>query len=203
MTLGFFIHYTIVTFLKKEGLMKYWSKSALSIYHYLETMSKTIDKLVLDTGKSSNNKELSNYQTTYCQTGKILKLTDRKRKLINLKIIVEDGLARISKESRRILTLFYIDGIKSNMIAQLLGISIRTFFRQKLKALEDFSQKLLDMGYDGEFFKEDYLCERWFEVVYNDMVTKNYDEEDYLEGSIIKTLLGSVAKMPLYSNTYV
>ncbi len=203
MTLGFFIHYTIVTFLKKEGLMKYWSKSALSIYHYLETMSKTIDKLVLDTGKSSNNKELSNYQTTYCQTGKILKLTDRKRKLINLKIIVEDGLARISKESRRILTLFYIDGIKSNMIAQLLGISIRTFFRQKLKALEDFSQKLLDMGYDEEFFKEDYLCERWFEVVYNDMVTKNYDEEDYLEGSIIKTLLGSVAKMPLYSNTYV
>lgn len=203
MTLGFFIHYTIVTFLKKEGLMKYWSKSALSIYHYLEAMSKTIDKLVLDTGKSSNNKELSNYQTTYCQTGKIIKLTDRKRKLINLKIIVEDGLARISKESRRILTLFYIDGIKSNMVAQLLGISIRTFFRQKLKALEDFSQKLLDIGYDEEFFKEDYLCERWFEVVYNDMVTKNYDEEDYLEGSIIKTLLGSVAKMPLYSNTYV
>lgn len=183
--------------------MKYWSKSALSIYHYLETMSKTIDKIVLDTGKSSNNKELSNYQTTYCQTGKIIKLTDRKRKLINLKIIVEDGLARIPKESRRILTLFYIDGIKSNMIAQLLGISIRTFFRQKLKALEDFSQKLLDMGYDEEFFKEDYLCERWFEVVYNDMVTKNYDEEDYLEGNIIKSLLGSVAKMPLYSNTYV
>ena len=32
--------------------MKYWSKSSLSIYKYLETMSKTLDKIVLNTGKT-------------------------------------------------------------------------------------------------------------------------------------------------------
>lgn len=183
--------------------MKYWSKSALSVYRYLETMSKSIDKIVLDLGKSSNNHEISNYQTTYSQTNKILKLMDRKRKLINLKVIVENGLANLSKESRRILTLFYIDGITANYISQLLGISIRTFFRQKLKALEEFCKEIGESGYNVDFFEEDYSNEKWFSSVYNDMLLKNTEEEDFIGAIAIKNMFGEIGKIPLFSNTYV
>ena len=48
--------------------MKYWSKSALSIYRYLETMSNSIDKVVLDTGKSSYSRDVAKFQTTNYQT---------------------------------------------------------------------------------------------------------------------------------------
>lgn len=173
------------------------------MFHYLETMSKSIDKIVLDLGKSSNNHEFTNYQTTYSQTNKILKLMDRKRKLINLKVIIENGLANISKESRRILTLFYIDGITAILISQLLGISIRTFFRQRMRALDEFCLELEHSGYNKEFFEEEYVSEKWFASVYNDMLSKTSEEEDFINAIAIKNMLGEIGKIQMYNNTYV
>ena len=132
--------------------MNYWSKSTLSIYRYLETMSKTIDKIVLNVGKNSNSSELQRYQTTYFQASKIIELIERKRKMINLKVACEQALNKIPLQSRKILMLFYIDGVKGDFIAQLLGISLRTFFRQKLKALKEFSEALERMGFNLNFF---------------------------------------------------
>lgn len=183
--------------------MKYWSKSALSIYRYLETMSNSIDKLVLDTGKASYNKDITSYQSTKYQTNKIISLMDRKRKLINLKVIVEEGLACISKDSRRILTLFYIDGITASLIAQLLGISLRTFFRQKMKALNEMAAELMSLGYGEEFFEEEYLGEPWFDVVYNEVVGFNNDEEEVVEGTFVRNMLGDVGRIKAFCNTYI
>ena len=71
--------------------MKYWSRSALSIYKYLLSMSNSIDKSINDTGKNSNSVSLQKYQTTFFQTNKILELIDRKRKIINIKVAVENA----------------------------------------------------------------------------------------------------------------
>ena len=60
--------------------MKYWSKSALSVYKYLEHMANTIDKIVMDTGKNSNHQNIQKYQTTLYQTSKIIEFMERKRK---------------------------------------------------------------------------------------------------------------------------
>lgn len=73
--------------------MKYWSKSALSLYRYLETMSNTIDKIVISTGTNSNSSLLQKYQSTYYQAGKMIELAERKRKMINLKVAVEIRLS--------------------------------------------------------------------------------------------------------------
>lgn len=173
------------------------------MFRYLETMSKSIDKIVLDVGKSSNNHEITNYQTTFSQTNKIFKLIDRKRKLINLKVIIENGLANISKESRRILTLFYIDGITANLISQLLGISIRTFFRQRTRALEELCLELEQSGYDKDFFEEEYAGEKWFASVYNDMLAKTNDDEDFINAIAIKNMLGEIGKIQMCNNAYV
>ena len=85
--------------------MKYWSKSALSIYRYLESMAETVDKKILSTGSNSNNESLQKYQTTYFQTNQMIELIERKRKLINLKVAVEDSLAKLSTNDRRLLVL--------------------------------------------------------------------------------------------------
>ena len=118
-----------------EVAMKYWSKSSLSIYRYLEKMTNTLDKLILDLSKHSNNVSMIKNQTTYNQARKLIELLDRKRKMINLKVAVEDSLAGLNKIDRRILTLVFIDGAKSEMIAQILGVSLRTFFRKKVIAV--------------------------------------------------------------------
>ena len=113
--------------------MKYWGKSALSIYKYLLTMSNSLDKSILDISKGNSNNHFQQYNTTYNQANRIIELMDRKRKMINLKVAVEEVVNKMDKVDKRIITLVYFDGVKSEMVAQILGISIRTFFRKNVR----------------------------------------------------------------------
>ena len=103
--------------------MKYWSKTALSVYRYLESMTETVNKKIINTGSNSNKEGLLVYQSTYFQTSQMIELIERKRKFINLKVAGEDTLATLSNIDRRILVLAYIDGVTSVIIAQLLNVS--------------------------------------------------------------------------------
>lgn len=183
--------------------MKYWSKSALSIYRYLETMSNTIDKIVLNTGKTSNNITLQKYQTTGYQTTKIIELIDRKRKMINLKLAVEEGLSKISKEDRRILTLVYIDGVKSEMVAQLIGCSLRTFFRKKLNAMNQFMLALEVAGFDETFFMGEYSREGWIMPVYEENLIKGNNTEEILDKLLIKRVFDEVSNIDIGCSMYL
>ena len=174
--------------------MKYWSRSTLSIYKYLLSMSNAIDKSISDTGKNSNSVTLQKYQTTYFQTNKILELMDRKRKIINIKVAVENALAKLSRNDRRILTLSYVDGVKCEMIANIMGVSLRTYFRRKNSALDKFATMLEAIGYDEEFFVSEYSCEKWFLAVYDDCLAKG-GENDNLDRYLVKRLFNEVSNV--------
>lgn len=181
--------------------MKYWSKSALTIYRYLESMSNSIDKIVVNTGTTSYSSLLQKYQSTYYQAGKIIELVERKRKMINLKIAVEDSFAELDVMDKRILGLVFIDGIKSEKVSQLLNMSLRTFFRRKLVALANFSDKMVEAGFDDEFFISEYSKEKWFLSVYNECVQKNINE-DSLNGNIVKRVFNEVGHVEMLSSAY-
>ena len=166
-------------------------------------MSTSIDKIVLNTGRSSNSCELQKYQTTYFQTSKIIELIDRKRKMINLKIGCEQALQKIPLQSRKILMLFYIDGVKGEFVAQLLGISIRTFFRQKLKALKEFCEALEQVGFTLGFFEKEYGNEKWLLSLYDDCVAKSGVKEYLPDNYLIHRVINEVSKVNLAYNTYI
>lgn len=180
--------------------MKCWSMSALSIYKYLESMTNTLDKIILETGKNSNDIRLQKYQTTQYQTSKIIELMERKRKMINLKVAVEDSLCKLSLIDRRILTLIFVDGLKSELLAQVLGVSIRTYFRKKKQALNHFKLIMEANGFDREFFEKEYLNEMWFIAVYNDYISKTDNSIATLENSIIRRVFNEVGKINLAYN---
>ncbi len=182
--------------------MKYWSKSALSIYRYLEKMVNTIDKIVLDTGKYSNQ-NIQRNQTTYYQTRKMIELIDRKRKMINLKIAVEEALGSLNKTDRRILGLAFIDGVKSELIAQFLGVSIRTFFRKKMKALENFNEQMIECGFDLQFFETEYSTEKWLLSVYDEVLSKCNKEEDSLDKVVVKRVLNEISQIEFAYNSFI
>jgi len=177
--------------------MKYWSKSALSVYRYLEHMANTIDKIVVATGKNSNHQNVQKYQTTLYQTSKIIEFTERKRKMINLKIAVENALQRLPKIERRILVLAFVDGVKSEMISQLLEISLRTYFRKKSKALDNFKEQMIACGFDLEFFENEYACENWMMSIYQESVLKYNKDEENLDSCLIKRMIKEVSKINL------
>lgn len=172
--------------------MKYWSRSSLSIYKYLLSMSNAIDKVINDSGKNSNNVTLQKYQTTYYQTNRMLELIDRKRKIINLKVAIENALVKLPRIDRRILTLSYLDGVKSEIIADILGVSLRTFFRKKNLAIEHFMCVLQVLGYDEEFFVSEYGQEKWFVAVYDDCLSKGGENEG-IDRLVVKRLFSEIS----------
>lgn len=166
-------------------------------------MSNTLDKIILDVGKGSNSLLLQKCQTTYYQANKIIELMDRKRKTINLKVSVEEVLSRLSKDDRRLLTLVFIDGVKSDLVAQLFGISLRTFFRKKIKALDNFTMCLQKMGYNVKFFEEEYGSEPWITPIYDECTSKNIEEDVPIDQFIINRVMNQMSKVNLAYNTYI
>jgi len=180
--------------------MKYWSKALLSIYKYLESMVDSIDKTISKSTKN-NTSCISDRQSAYFQASRIIELIDRKRKMINLKVAFEESLVRLNSKERRILGLAYIDGVKSEVIAELMGISIRTFFRLKSLALTHLSQELQLCGFDKDYFDTEYGQEKWFVSVHDELVIKSTNSDDYLNRALVKRIMAEIPKVYV-SNSY-
>ena len=183
--------------------MKYWSKSTLTIYKYLSTMSNSIDRIIEENSKCSNSVVLQRYQTTQYQANKIIDLIDRKRKMVNLKVIAEDVVSRLKKTDRRIITLVFFDGVKSEIVAEMMGISLRTFFRRKSNALNQFTLVLEALGYDAEFFESEYSYENWFMSIYNNCLSKDYQADEILNKALIKCMFNEISRVGVKFNTYL
>lgn len=146
--------------------MKTWSKTILSVYKYLEALSNSIDNLVLK--KSINSAFYSSYRFDSCYdvANKIMQLTERKINLINIKVMVDDTFESLPIKQRQLLALCYIDNIKSSIVADMMGISLRTFFRKKSEALNSFSKHMISKGYTKERIEDMFLGESWIRRLY-------------------------------------
>lgn len=138
-----------------------WAKTLLSAYKYLETITEAIDNLVLKQGVSSYYYNNGYHDSTLSLANKMLALTERKQKLIKLKLMIEDGLSKLSDADARLLVLTYFDLLKSTIVSEQLGVSLRTFFRKKTGAIQKFGNALKFLGYDVKTLQELLKDEGW------------------------------------------
>lgn len=153
---------------------KNWSKALLISYGHLETICGAIDKTVLNCGLSSAN--------TYCDTeyvaNKMINLIERKKFLINLKLIVDKVFSNMKNKYARVLMLKYIDCVDSKLASKVMKISTRTFFRQINAGLQNFWESLSKIGFGLEKIKKLLKNEQWILEIYNSLIDKNIKEEE-------------------------
>lgn len=70
-----------------------WGKTLLSLYRHLGAISNSIDNLIKRIGINSAFNH-SVYNSAYVDSNKIIELTERKIKIINLKVLIEKALDR-------------------------------------------------------------------------------------------------------------
>lgn len=152
-----------------------WGKTLLSLYRHLETMSNSIDNLIKRIGINSAFNH-SVYNSTYKDSNKIIELTERKIKIINLKVIIEQALNKLKFKDLQIITLYYVDGLNYKKIQEVLSITQRTFFRRKELAIARFSNELELLGYNFEKLNEYLKHENWIKNTYFQVInsTANY-----------------------------
>ena len=151
---------------------KSWAKTLLTIYNCLENITSAIDNLVLSQGINSGRNNL----TTMESAQKIINLIQRKKMLINLKVLTEKIVASVDQLSARILILKYFDRVKPEVIYNILNISRRTYFRKLNTALENFGNKLKSEGYSSNVLKERLKNESWIIEMFENNLTKNEKE---------------------------
>lgn len=170
-----------------------WSKTLLNTYSYLETICGAIDKCVVNCGVSSG----CSSNSTILIANKMISLIERKKFLINLKILIDNVLRNIASSDARILTIKYIDKVKSEVASQVLGLSNRTYFRKINVAVNNFALELKKQGYTSSVLKEFLSKEGWIIEIYNSYSKKEKAtlEADY---SFLNMALKSISKRVSY-----
>ena len=147
--------------------MENWSKTILSVYRYLEAISKAIDNLVVKKSINSSFYNNGRFNSTYECANEIMNLTERKVNLINLKVLTEKVLQKLEPLQRKVLTLTYIDNVSRDDICEVLEISTRSYFRKKADGLKSFGKTLVSMGYDAKKIHSTFESEKWLVALYD------------------------------------
>lgn len=143
---------------KRRECMKknVWAKTILSVYFYLEKITIAIDKIIdmrVDGSKYYSKNAFNDIMTI---SNHILSLTERKVKLINLKVLCEKALESMPEDLARIVVLAFIEKRNANDSAKSLGISVRNYFRKMPQALKSFESFLAQFGYTQKKLEQVY-----------------------------------------------
>ena len=139
----------------------------------METICGAIDKTVLSCGLGS--------ATTFCDTeyvaNRMINLIERKKFLINLKLIVDKAFSYMNSKYARVLMLKYIDCVDSKLASEVMNISTRTFFRQINLGLQNFWDSLNKIGFGLERIKKLLKNEQWILEIYNSLMQKTVKDD--------------------------
>lgn len=155
-----------------------WAKTILYVHKYLERITEGIDKLVEREAMNSYYYNSTRENDITKVANKIIELTERKKKLINIKVLTENCLENIDNLQARILIARYINEEPCESIASRLNLPERTFFRKLLQSEESFSKALCRYGYNEEKMYAYLKDERWIFDVY-----ENFSNEEERESA--------------------
>ena len=147
---------------------KIWAKTLLASYNSLETIANAVDNLVVTQGINSANNHLSTMENAE----KIINLIQRKKLLVNLKVLFYSNISKLDSLSARLLIMRYLDNIKPDICLEILKLTRRTYFRKLDKALEEFSLKLKLSGYTPVVLEQLVQKEHWIKEHYNNYLKK-------------------------------
>lgn len=151
--------------MKRNFENELWAKTLLSLYRHLKTMANSIDNLIKRIGINSAFNH-SVYNATLLDSNKIIELTERKIKIINLKVIIEKALRALRDRDLKLLVLRYVDNVNYKAIIKLLNITERTYFRRKEVAIANFANQLSLLGFDAKKLSKYLENENWIKNTY-------------------------------------
>lgn len=165
--------------------LKTWIKTIFMVYRHLPRIIDSIDKVfsarALNGGIMSGN--AVSYNDVYNLTDNLIKLSQKKVALINLKVLAKLIVRNLDRDLAKMLILRFVDGFTAPKLAENFNISERTVFRRINEALSMASMKAEELGYNKEKLENEFKDEKWLfdlgEVAENDDYIKI--DNDYLK----------------------
>ncbi len=154
---------------------KNWGNTALVAYSLLP-------KIVNELNFGVKTRINSTFQSRHLKLGigteqligEILDLTEEKRKIVNLRFVVQQALDAISDTDRRLLEDRIVNKKTYQNIADELKISLRTVFRRIACAEEAYAFALRRAGYTEDWFRREYGEDKYISPIYNRIMNDKY-----------------------------
>jgi len=146
--------------------MCYFENVLLYSYPHLTNIISDMDKLVYQKAYSS----VSNNISCLDLSEKIIKIIDKKDRLINLKIKLDEIFKNYSNEELLLLEQKYFKRkavLKKLLEKFTINYSLRTYFRKQNRLLEKFSKSLNINGLSESWFLDKYGDIDWFNSLYS------------------------------------
>lgn len=140
-----------------------WAKTILTSYRFLERIAGAIDKIIEKKALSSSYMMGSDILTnnTLALTDKIIELSQRKVKLINIKVLVEKALKNMDKTAALLLIKKYFEKQPVEEIMQQFPLPRRTYFRKIGEAESAFEAQCALLKFDNKKLNEYLKDEGW------------------------------------------
>ena len=174
-----------------EQKMKLWIKTLLSVQGSLPEIIKSVDKII-EINASSLSFVTDIYNTeksTYAQVEKVIDLTERKNKLLNLYLISKNFLSSVNEEERLFLKRKFVFNWTAEDLANEYDVSVRTIFRKTEKLIENIHEKLKRKNWSLKFLNiqvknESWLLEKFYHFAKDSMPSSfNCLHEEHSEKS--------------------
>lgn len=140
-----------------------WGKTLLSVYRYLERIADAIDNIIekkaVQTSSMLGSDALSH--NTLALANKIIDLSERKVKLINIKLLTEQALSAMDPKGAKILIMKYFDNASCEEILSALSLSRRTYFRRIGEMEAAFEASCAMFGFPMERLDSYLANEAW------------------------------------------
>ena len=134
-----------------------WSNTVIVAYSALPQLVKTIDfgvKSRIDSGFGSKHLRIG--ISTEELLLQIIQLNEDKRKLCNLKFIVDNALSTLKETDSEFIKLRYFKKMTFQAVADQTGVCIRTIFRRHIKAVKNFCKALDLLGFGENWLEKEY-----------------------------------------------
>lgn len=154
-------------------------KTLFEAYKYLGRIIKSVDRLVIETSASSKMACIY-IDNTLDDMEAVIDLIQRKKRLVALKLVVEEGLKNMDGYGAKLLVRYYIDKVDTATIAEENGTNSRTIRRHINSALVDCVEKIYALGYDNKFLESIISNEGWIVGIYNNNVVKMQNKDTSL-----------------------
>ena len=145
-------------------------KVLISAYRFIERNCDLINEFVYK--HAVNFGPSPEYCSTYDVTNNIINLIERKNRLINLKLIMDQIVSELSEEDRMIIVSKMRYNLSMKSFCQVFQMpSVRTAFRRVQQALERFTMRANSSPYKQ---KLEYLLdnEQWIIAIRRDQMKK-------------------------------
>lgn len=161
--------FTYLKLISDKQKMILWIKTLISVQNNLPEIIKSVDKIIeLNASSLSFTSDIYNTEkSTFAQVEKVIDLTERKNKLLNLYLISKHLLQCTSEEDRIFLKRKFIYNWSIDDLAQEYFVSPRTIFRRTEKIIEKIYETTKKKNWSLNFIRLQVNNEYWLHEKFN------------------------------------